>query len=44
VKRRIGYAVGAVLVVGSLGYLVYVVLSIIVSAVKLMEIGEASWL
>jgi hypothetical protein len=43
-KRRIGYVVGTVLVVGSLGYLVYVVLSILESAVKLMEIGEASWL
>jgi hypothetical protein len=41
---KIAYAVGAVLVVGSLGYLVYLVISIVESAVKLMEIGEAAWL
>lgn len=41
---KLAYATGVVLVVGALGYLVYVVLSIVESAVKLVEIGEAAWL
>jgi hypothetical protein len=42
-RSRITYAVLAV-VAGAAGYIVYVVLSIVESTVKLMEIGEAAWL
>lgn len=43
-KARITYASLAVVTAGAVGYLVYVVLSIVECTVKLMEIGEASWL
>ena len=41
---KIAYAALAVTSAGAAGYLVYLVLSIVESAVKLMEIGEAAWL
>jgi len=44
VKARITYAALAVTSAGAVGYLVYVVYSIVESTVKLMEIGEAAWL
>lgn len=43
-KARITYAALAVTTAGAAAYLVYVVLSIVESTVKLMEIGEAAWL
>lgn len=43
-RARITYSALAVTAAGALGYLVYVVLSIVEATVKLMEIGEAAWL
>lgn len=41
---KIAYALAVTTAAGAVGYLVYVALSIVESAVKLMEIGEAAWL
>ena len=41
---KIAYAALAVSAAGAAGYVLYLVLSIVEAAVKLMEIGEAAWL